>query len=214
MVEHLDGCLSHPFYRQGIRTNIAFVMFASYEPGYHRCKLQSLHRLNIPSPDSSNPKVIPLVSPDWPLSVMSSFLARYFRRTLHAKHERRVVKAISEGQNLEVRIPIVSCQMYAFAHDCFAFVVVRWLTALGSSFGNKAPSSKRPTRMRATRVIVAQKANSTRSDVLPEKVALHLQDIDKISVWVEEWTSQIWKVMMKESGKKFSRDDQRRIRMR
>jgi vacuolar protein sorting-associated protein 3 len=73
----------------------------------------SLHHLNICSPDSLNPKVISLVLPDWPLSVMSSFHnVGPFRRTLHAKHEWHTVKAISAGQNFEVRIRIVSCQMY------------------------------------------------------------------------------------------------------
>lgn len=33
---------------------------------------------------------------------MSSFLARSFRRTLHARHEGQIIKAISAGQNLEV----------------------------------------------------------------------------------------------------------------
>ena len=45
---------------------------------------QSLHRLNIFLPDSFGSEVIP---PDWRLSMMSPFLARSFRRTLHAKHE-------------------------------------------------------------------------------------------------------------------------------
>lgn len=33
---------------------------------------------------------------------MSTFLARSFRRTLHAQHEGQIVKAISSGQNLQV----------------------------------------------------------------------------------------------------------------
>ncbi|KAL5523259.1 hypothetical protein ACEPAF_1526 [Sanghuangporus sanghuang] len=45
--------------------------------------------------------VIELVPPDWPLSSMSSFLARSFRRTLHVRHEGQIIKAISAGQNLE-----------------------------------------------------------------------------------------------------------------
>lgn len=46
--------------------------------------------------------VIELVPSDWPVSTMSSFLARSFRRTLHIHHEGRIVKAIASGQNLEV----------------------------------------------------------------------------------------------------------------
>ncbi|KAJ6630857.1 hypothetical protein B0H10DRAFT_1983437 [Mycena sp. CBHHK59/15] len=47
--------------------------------------------------------VIPMVPPKWPLKVMSSFLARSFRRTVHARQEGRIVKAISAGQNLDVK---------------------------------------------------------------------------------------------------------------
>ncbi|KAJ7172426.1 hypothetical protein C8R46DRAFT_1085911 [Mycena filopes] len=47
--------------------------------------------------------VIPTLPPKWPLKVMSSFLARSFRRTVHARQEGRIVKAISFGQNNDVR---------------------------------------------------------------------------------------------------------------
>ncbi|KAJ7452354.1 hypothetical protein B0H11DRAFT_2073067 [Mycena galericulata] len=47
--------------------------------------------------------VIPMVPAQWPLKVMSSFLARSFRRTIHARQEGRIVKAISAGQNLDVK---------------------------------------------------------------------------------------------------------------
>ncbi|KAJ6596948.1 hypothetical protein DFH09DRAFT_106793 [Mycena vulgaris] len=47
--------------------------------------------------------VIPIVPAKWPLKVMSSFLARSFRRTVHARQEGRIVKALSAGQNLEVK---------------------------------------------------------------------------------------------------------------
>ncbi|KAJ7632673.1 hypothetical protein FB45DRAFT_913126 [Roridomyces roridus] len=47
--------------------------------------------------------VIPMVPPQWPLKVMSSFLARSFRRTVHARQEGRIVKALSVGQNLDVK---------------------------------------------------------------------------------------------------------------
>ncbi|KAG6867665.1 hypothetical protein C0993_012565 [Termitomyces sp. T159_Od127] len=47
--------------------------------------------------------VIPIVPPDWPLDMMSSFLARSFRRTVHARHEGKIIKTLSSGQNLEVK---------------------------------------------------------------------------------------------------------------
>ncbi|KAI0948169.1 hypothetical protein AcW1_009756 [Taiwanofungus camphoratus] len=46
--------------------------------------------------------VISLIPPEWPLRILSTFLARSFRRTLHAKHEGQIVKAISAGENLAV----------------------------------------------------------------------------------------------------------------
>ncbi|KAI5830962.1 hypothetical protein K523DRAFT_415444 [Schizophyllum commune Tattone D] len=47
--------------------------------------------------------VLTLVPPAWPLKTLSTFLTRSFRRTLHARHEGKLVKAISAGQNLEVK---------------------------------------------------------------------------------------------------------------
>ncbi|KAJ7774892.1 hypothetical protein B0H16DRAFT_1508739 [Mycena metata] len=48
--------------------------------------------------------VIPTLPEKWPLKVMSSFLARSFRRTVHARQEGRIVKAISNAQNDDVRL--------------------------------------------------------------------------------------------------------------
>lgn len=46
--------------------------------------------------------VIPLVPPDWPVSSLSPFLTHSFRRTLHAKHEGQIIKAICAAQNSKV----------------------------------------------------------------------------------------------------------------
>ncbi|ESK88536.1 transforming growth factor-beta receptor-associated protein 1 [Moniliophthora roreri MCA 2997] len=47
--------------------------------------------------------VLSIVPPEWPIQLTSSFLARSFRRRLHQCHEGRILKAISAGQNLEVK---------------------------------------------------------------------------------------------------------------
>ncbi|KAF9479756.1 hypothetical protein BDN70DRAFT_906111 [Pholiota conissans] len=47
--------------------------------------------------------VISTVPASWPVNMMSSFLSRSFRRTLHAQQEGKIVKNISAGQNLEVK---------------------------------------------------------------------------------------------------------------
>ncbi|KAG8911178.1 hypothetical protein FRC02_006747 [Tulasnella sp. 418] len=46
--------------------------------------------------------VLSIVPPIWSLAVISSFLSRSFRRSLHDLHEGQILKAISSGQNLEV----------------------------------------------------------------------------------------------------------------
>ncbi|KAI6124397.1 hypothetical protein EDD16DRAFT_1561551 [Pisolithus croceorrhizus] len=48
------------------------------------------------------PDVVSLIPESWPLHSISSFLARSLRRSVHAKHEGQIVKAICAGQNLEV----------------------------------------------------------------------------------------------------------------
>ncbi|KAH9918038.1 hypothetical protein B0H21DRAFT_847492 [Amylocystis lapponica] len=46
--------------------------------------------------------VIALIPPEWPMRVLSTFLTRSLRRTLHAQHEGQIVKAVSAGENLAV----------------------------------------------------------------------------------------------------------------
>ncbi|KDR79882.1 hypothetical protein GALMADRAFT_61975 [Galerina marginata CBS 339.88] len=47
--------------------------------------------------------VISLVPSKWPVNMMTSFLSRSFRRTLHIQQEGKIIKNISAGQNLEVK---------------------------------------------------------------------------------------------------------------
>ena len=58
-----------------------------------------------PSPTRNSPasyQVISMIPPEWPLRILSTFVTRSLRRTLHAHHEGQIVKAISAGQNLAV----------------------------------------------------------------------------------------------------------------
>jgi hypothetical protein len=43
-----------------------------------------------------------MIPPDCPINVMSSFLSRSLRRSLHTRHEGMIVKSLSAGQNIEV----------------------------------------------------------------------------------------------------------------
>ncbi|EGO03997.1 hypothetical protein SERLA73DRAFT_84202 [Serpula lacrymans var. lacrymans S7.3] len=72
-------------------------VYMSEGESYHTARLLDSQAMNLDVVD-----VIPLVPPDWSLNVLSSFLARSFRRTLHAHHEGQIVKAMSSGQNLDV----------------------------------------------------------------------------------------------------------------
>ncbi|KAJ7063354.1 hypothetical protein C8F01DRAFT_984930 [Mycena amicta] len=47
--------------------------------------------------------VMPMVPPKWPLAAISSFLTRSLRRTVDARHQGRIVRAMSAGQNLDVK---------------------------------------------------------------------------------------------------------------
>ncbi|KAI0070835.1 hypothetical protein K474DRAFT_1693669 [Panus rudis PR-1116 ss-1] len=60
-------------------------------------KLLSAQAINLDVTD-----VISLIPPEWPLKVLSNFLERSFRRTLHAKHEGQIIKAIAQSENLAV----------------------------------------------------------------------------------------------------------------
>lgn len=47
-------------------------------------------------------EVLTTIPPEWPLRVLSTFLSRSFRRTLHQHHESQLIKAISASENLAV----------------------------------------------------------------------------------------------------------------
>ncbi|KAJ7343434.1 hypothetical protein DFH08DRAFT_937969 [Mycena albidolilacea] len=64
---------------------------------------RAAHLVNSQAMNLDVTDVIPTLPPKWPLKVMSSFLARSFRRTVHARQEGRIVKAIAAGQNLDVK---------------------------------------------------------------------------------------------------------------
>jgi len=46
--------------------------------------------------------VLSAVPPAWSLNVISSFLERSFRRSLHERHEGLIIRAIASSQNLDV----------------------------------------------------------------------------------------------------------------
>ncbi|KAG7094946.1 hypothetical protein E1B28_005747 [Marasmius oreades] len=64
---------------------------------------RAAHLLNAQAINLDIADVLSIVPSEWPLQLMSSFLARSFRRRLHHRHEGHILKAIASGQNLEVK---------------------------------------------------------------------------------------------------------------
>jgi Vacuolar sorting protein 39 domain 2 len=48
-------------------------------------------------------QIIPQMPATWSLDLVSSFLSRSFRRSLHEVYEGQILKQLSAGQNLQVR---------------------------------------------------------------------------------------------------------------
>lgn len=63
---------------------------------------QTAHLINSQSMNLEILDILSILPPSWPLHLLQDFLSRSFRRTLHARHEGQLVKAISASQNLDV----------------------------------------------------------------------------------------------------------------
>ncbi|KAG5651341.1 hypothetical protein H0H81_009029 [Sphagnurus paluster] len=88
---------------EGTKTELLKILLEVYLSDGEASTQRAAHLINSQAMNLDVLDVIPLVPPNWPLHLMSSFLARTFRRTLHARHEGKIVKNISAGQNLEVK---------------------------------------------------------------------------------------------------------------
>ncbi|THH03162.1 hypothetical protein EW145_g6477 [Phellinidium pouzarii] len=87
---------------ENTRRELLNVLLRVYMSGGESTMGRTSRLLNSQSVNLDVLDVMQHVPPDWPLSTMSSFLVRSFRRTVHARHEGQIIKAISAGQNLEV----------------------------------------------------------------------------------------------------------------
>ncbi|TDL25106.1 hypothetical protein BD410DRAFT_819897 [Rickenella mellea] len=86
----------------GTQRELLRVLLGVYMSGGKATADRTARLLNSQAINLDVADVLALVPPDWPLNALSSFLARSFRRTLHTEHEGALVKAICEGQNLEI----------------------------------------------------------------------------------------------------------------
>ncbi|KAL1660589.1 hypothetical protein GGF50DRAFT_62885 [Schizophyllum commune] len=99
-----NGTAAKPAVDEGLRKQLLQILLEVYvgekdaESEKRATRLLDAQGVNLEVVD-----VLTLVPPAWPLKTLSTFLTRSFRRTLHARHEGKLVKAISAGQNLEVK---------------------------------------------------------------------------------------------------------------
>ncbi|KAH9916048.1 uncharacterized protein B0H18DRAFT_885291 [Fomitopsis serialis] len=85
-----------------LKKNLVRILLEVYMSGGEATAERTARFLNAQAMNLDVLDVISLIPPDWPLSILSTFVARSLRRTLHAHHEGQIVKAISASQNLAV----------------------------------------------------------------------------------------------------------------
>ncbi|KZT07025.1 uncharacterized protein LAESUDRAFT_652182 [Laetiporus sulphureus 93-53] len=85
-----------------LKKSLIKILLEVYMSGGEEMAEQTARFLNAQAMNLDELSVIALVPPEWPLRVLSTFVARSLRRTLHARHEGLIVKAISAGENLTV----------------------------------------------------------------------------------------------------------------
>ncbi|KAF8655350.1 hypothetical protein AX16_003085 [Volvariella volvacea WC 439] len=88
---------------EGKKRELVKVLLGVYMNDEEISSTRAAHLLNAQAVNLDILDVIDLVPSQWPLEVMTSFLARSFRRLLHSKHEGLILKNLSTGQNLLVK---------------------------------------------------------------------------------------------------------------
>ncbi|KAG6815680.1 hypothetical protein H0H93_009226, partial [Arthromyces matolae] len=88
---------------EGQRTELVRILLDVYMSNGGDSSQRAANLINSQAKNLDILDIIPTIPPDWSLNLMSSFLARSFRRTLHLQHETKIIKTISAGQNLEVK---------------------------------------------------------------------------------------------------------------
>ncbi|GBE88874.1 predicted protein [Sparassis crispa] len=83
-----------------LKKSLIGILLEVYMSGGEATADQTARFLNAQAMNLDVLDVLSLIPPEWPLRVLSTFLTRSFRRTLHARHEAQIVKAISAGENL------------------------------------------------------------------------------------------------------------------
>ncbi|KAI0641370.1 hypothetical protein C8Q79DRAFT_990403 [Trametes meyenii] len=85
-----------------VKKDLVMILLEVYMSGGEATADRTAQLLNSQAMNLDVVDVISMIPPEWPLRVLSTFVTRSLRRTLHAHHEGQIVKAISQGQNLAV----------------------------------------------------------------------------------------------------------------
>ncbi|KAI0628634.1 hypothetical protein C8Q77DRAFT_1067693 [Trametes polyzona] len=85
-----------------VKKDLVMILLEVYMSGGEATADRTAQLLNSQAMNLDVVDVISMIPPEWPLRVLSTFVTRSLRRTLHAHHEGQIVKAISQGQNLVV----------------------------------------------------------------------------------------------------------------
>ncbi|RPD60230.1 hypothetical protein L226DRAFT_563303 [Lentinus tigrinus ALCF2SS1-7] len=85
-----------------VKKDLVMILLEVYMSGGEATADRTAQLLNSQAMNLDVVDVISTIPPAWPLRILSTFVTRSLRRTLHAHHEGQIVKAISQGQNLVV----------------------------------------------------------------------------------------------------------------
>ncbi|KAI0821851.1 hypothetical protein BC628DRAFT_1542796 [Trametes gibbosa] len=87
---------------EDVKKDLVMILLEVYMSGGEATADRTAQLLNSQAMNLDVVDVISMIPPEWPLRVLSTFVSRSLRRTLHAHHEGQIVKAISQGENLVV----------------------------------------------------------------------------------------------------------------
>ncbi|KAI0754157.1 hypothetical protein C8Q80DRAFT_1216335 [Daedaleopsis nitida] len=87
---------------EDVKKDLVMILLEVYMSGGETTADRTAQLLNSQAMNLDVVDVISMIPPEWPLRILSTFVTRSLRRTLHAHHEGQIVKAISAGQNLAV----------------------------------------------------------------------------------------------------------------
>ncbi|OSD05085.1 hypothetical protein PYCCODRAFT_1362718 [Trametes coccinea BRFM310] len=85
-----------------VKKDLIMILLEVYMSGGEATADRTAQLLNSQAMNLDVVDVISMIPPEWPLRILSTFVTRSLRRTLHAHHEGQIIKAISQGQNLAV----------------------------------------------------------------------------------------------------------------